>query len=146
FFHSWSGDCLQTLRVAKKRNIPSLIEIPTWHRGAQPGGTRAVTSDNRGRRQLPVLQGVGRWKQSLLLERERFLEEYELADLIVVLSKRAAESFRLSGFPERKLFYLPRGVDTDRFHPGRRPPVFRVVFSGALIERKGVHHLLAAWH
>src|SRR5438128_12209727 len=36
FFHSWSGDCLQTLRVAKKRNIPSLIEIPTWHRGSEP--------------------------------------------------------------------------------------------------------------
>src|ERR1700687_4128449 len=36
FFHSWSGDCLETLRVAKKRKIPSLIEIPTWHRGSQP--------------------------------------------------------------------------------------------------------------
>ena len=23
FFHSWSGDCLQTLRVAKKKKIPS---------------------------------------------------------------------------------------------------------------------------
>ena len=27
-----------------------------------------------------------------------------------------------------------------------RPPNFRAVFSGALIERKGVHHLLEAWH
>src|ERR1700724_1638776 len=36
FFHSWSGDCLETLRVATKRKIPSLIEIPTWHRGSQP--------------------------------------------------------------------------------------------------------------
>src|SRR6266852_3435935 len=36
FFHSWSGDCLEALRVAKKRNIPSLIEIPTWHRSSQP--------------------------------------------------------------------------------------------------------------
>src|SRR4029077_12845260 len=32
FFHSWSGDCLRSLRVAKQRRIPSLIEIPTWHR------------------------------------------------------------------------------------------------------------------
>src|SRR3989442_269343 len=37
FFHSWSGDCLQTLRVAKKRKIPSLIEIPTWHRDSAEG-------------------------------------------------------------------------------------------------------------
>src|ERR1700730_17986789 len=30
--HSWSGDCLQSLRVAKQRRIPSIVEIPTWHR------------------------------------------------------------------------------------------------------------------
>src|ERR1051325_6210148 len=32
FFHSWQGDCLLSLRVAKKLRIPSIIEIPTWHR------------------------------------------------------------------------------------------------------------------
>jgi glycosyltransferase involved in cell wall biosynthesis len=37
-------------------------------------------------------------------------------------------------------------VDVERFKPGPRPPVFRAVFSGALIERKGIHHLLEAWH
>src|SRR6266481_3356392 len=37
FFHSWSGDCLQTLRVAKRKKIPSLIEIPTWHRDRPTG-------------------------------------------------------------------------------------------------------------
>src|SRR4030081_1620220 len=31
-FHSWSGDCLQSLRVAKKMGVPSIVEIPTWHR------------------------------------------------------------------------------------------------------------------
>src|ERR1044071_1640047 len=41
-FHSWSGDCLRSLQVAKQRRIPSMIEIPTWHRdrgkvkGAEP--------------------------------------------------------------------------------------------------------------
>src|SRR3982074_2783441 len=30
-FHSWSGDCLQSLRVANQRRIPSIVEIPTWH-------------------------------------------------------------------------------------------------------------------
>ena len=87
-----------------------------------------------------------RWKESLLLDRDRYLEEYDLADLILVLSERAAETFRVQGFSEDKLFYLPRGVDVDRFTPGERPRHFRAVFSGALIERKGVHHLLEAWH
>src|SRR5207237_8015135 len=62
-----------------------------------------------------------------------------------VLSERAAETFRVQGFPEEKLFYLPRGVDVDRFTPGVRPAKFRAIFSGALIERKGIHHLLEAW-
>ena len=76
----------------------------------------------------------------------RYIEEYELADLLVVLSTKAAETFRIQGFPEEKLFYLPRGVDVERFKPGTGPPMFRAVFSGALIERKGIHHLLEAWH
>lgn len=131
FFHSWSGDCLQTLRVAQKRGLPSLVEIPTWHRdwaGIKPSPRQ------------------GNWKDRFLLERERFLEEYQLATLLAVLSETAAETFRVRGFPEEKLFYLPRGVDIDRFRPGARPEIFRVIFSGALIERKGIHHLLEAWH
>ena len=141
FFHSWSGDCLESLRVAKRKNIPSLIEIPTWHRGSQGPAVSGQRSEVRKN-----------WKSRLLLEQERFLEEYELASLVVVLSEKAAESFRAANFPDQKLFYLPRGVDVERFKPQSEPdgrkrtPVFRVIFSGALIERKGIHHLLEAWH
>ena len=80
-----------------------------------------------------------------MLERRRFIEEYKLADLLLVLSETAADTFRARGFPEEKLFYLPRGVDIERFKPGHRPAKFRTVFSGALIKRKGIHHLLEAW-
>jgi glycosyltransferase involved in cell wall biosynthesis len=141
-FHSWSGDCLQSLRVAHKLRVPSIVEIPTWHRDrGKVLGDRAATA--------PPAAGLSRqqrWKESLLQTRERFLEEYELADLLFVLSEKAADTFRVQGFPEEKLFYLPRGVDVERFKPGVRPPIFRAVFSGALIERKGIHHLLEAWH
>ena len=152
FFHSWSGDCLETLRVARRKKIPSLIEIPTWHRSSQrsdvppsPKGYGAASRDQGS-------EVRKNWKSRFLLERERFLEEYELATLVVVLSEKAAESFRAANFPDEKLFYLPRGVDVERFKPGsepdgrKRPPIFRAIFSGALIERKGVHHLLEAWH
>jgi glycosyltransferase involved in cell wall biosynthesis len=138
FFHSWSGDCLQSLRVAKKRKIPSLIEIPTWHRDRATGKV--------GESKIQATGPFGKWKSGLLLDRERFLEEYELADLVVVLSEKATETFRAKNFPEEKLFYLPRGVDIERFKPGGRPAKFRAIFSGALIERKGIHHLLEAWH
>src|SRR6476619_406495 len=91
-FHSWSGDCLQSLRVARKLGIPSLVEIPTWHR-------------DRGKRQRPdseaematPLPFYRRWKEDLLVVRTRYIEEYELADLLVVLSTKAAETFRIQG-------------------------------------------------
>ncbi len=141
-FHSWSGDCLLSLRVAKKHRIPSIVEIPTWHRdrgklkAEEPTGAGSTSS----------LSWFRKGKSALLLERKRFIEEYKLADLLVVLSEMAAETFRVQGFPEEKLFYLPRGVDVERFKPGQRPAKFRAIFSGALIERKGIHHLLEAWH
>src|SRR5438067_5358511 len=33
-FHSWSGDCLRSLQVAERLGVPSIVEIPTWHRDA----------------------------------------------------------------------------------------------------------------
>lgn len=136
-FHSWSGDCLQSLRVARKLGVPSIVEIPTWHRDRGKVGDRAPSSTTNPSRN---------WKENLLQTRERFIEEYDLADVLFVLSQKAADTFRVQGFSEDKLYYLPRGVDIERFKPGPRPPIFRAVFSGALIERKGIHHLLEAWH
>ena len=138
-FHSWSGDCLASLRVTKEKRIPSILEIPTGHRDGAPGKIAPTPSSNDSTRSKS-------WKSNFLLQRERFIEEYQLADLILVLSQNAADTFRARGFAEEKLFYLPRGVDVGRFKPGTRPAKFRVVFSGALIERKGIHHLLEAWH
>ncbi len=140
-FHSWSGDCLLSLREAKKRNIPSILEIPTWHRDRGK-----IKSPQAPPPPEPKLSWRKRWKEDLLLQRDRFIEEYDLATLILVLSEKAAETFRVQGFSEEKLFYLPRGVDIERFTPGERPSHFRAIFSGALIERKGVHHLLEAWN
>jgi glycosyltransferase involved in cell wall biosynthesis len=141
-FHSWSGDCLRSLQVAKRLGIPSIVEIPTWHRDGgkqkihQPGKP-TPTGD------VPAFE---RWKNRLLLQRKRFVKEYDLADLLLVLSDRAAQTFRVRGFPEEKLFYLPRGVDVERFKPGTHPETFRAVFAGALIKRKGIQHVLEAWH
>jgi glycosyltransferase involved in cell wall biosynthesis len=141
-FHSWSGDCLRSLRVAKQRRIPSIVEIPTWHRG---GAKLKLERPEIGESKSGASR-FQKWKAGLLLDRKRFAEEYKLADLLLVLSRTAADTFRVRGFPEKKLFYLPRGVDVKRFKPGQRPVKFRAVFTGALIKRKGIHHLLEAWH
>jgi glycosyltransferase involved in cell wall biosynthesis len=141
-FHSWSGDCLRSLQVAKKLGVPSIVEIPTWHRD---GGKQKIQQADKpaSTGNIPTFE---RWKNRLLLQRRRFVREYDLADLLLVLSNKAAQTFRVRGFPEEKLFYLPRGVDVDRFKPATPPETFRAVFAGALIKRKGIQHVLEAWH
>ncbi|MEA3186431.1 MAG: hypothetical protein QOD99_261 [Chthoniobacter sp.] len=142
-FHGWSGECVRTLREAKRRGIPSLIEIPTWHRN-KGKKKRAKTKSERERE---AIRGWKRRFNDLLVTRQQTMEEYDLATLILVLSQKAVETFLAAGIPETKLFRHSRGVDVERFTPAEKPPgVFRAVFVGALIKRKGVHHLLEVWH
>ena len=140
-FHVWSGEALAGLRVAKSLGIPSLLEIPTWHR--QKGKVLpAKTEQEIAMENAPVPQ---RWLNRLLISRQESLEEYELADLILVESEKAADTFRVLGFSDEKLYSMPQGVDINRFQPGTAPTLFRAVFVGALIKRKGVHTLVEAW-
>jgi glycosyltransferase involved in cell wall biosynthesis len=140
-FHGWSGEAVRSLRVAKELGIPSILEIPTWHRHkgnvVPPKTDLEIAMEN-----APVPE---RWLNRLLVSRQQSLEEYELADLLLVLSEKAEETFHFAGFPKSKLFRMSRGVDVKRFQPGNRPGNFRVLFVGALIKRKGVHLLLEAW-
>ncbi len=142
-FHAWSGECVQTLREAAQMGIPSVLEIPTWHRN-KGKKKPAVTKSERERAAEPWPRRV---MNGMLVTRQQIIEEYELATLILVLSHCAADTFRVAGVPEEKLFYLPRGVDIERFTPAEKPPEkFRAIFLGALKKRKGVHTLLEAWH
>ncbi len=142
-FHGWSGECVRTLRVARQQGIPSVIEIPTWHRHKGKVKPDRLTKSERER---AALRGFSGWKNRLLISRQQMLEEYDLANLILVLSEKAEETFLSAGVAKEKLFRHQRGVDVERFTPaGKEPEIFRAVFVGALIERKGVHHLLRAW-
>jgi glycosyltransferase involved in cell wall biosynthesis len=142
FFHSWSGDCLRSLRVAKSRGIPSMIEIPTWHRN-KGRIKKSITWSEVQRDEAPFPQSV---LNRLLVTRQQVMEEYALADLILVLSEKARETFQVAGVPDEKLFLLGRGADPEEFYPADSPPkTFRVIFVGSLIRRKGVHLILDAW-
>src|SRR5260221_12983804 len=129
-FHAWSGSALSGLRAAKTLGIPSLLEIPTWHRQKgkvlPPKTEQEIAMEN-----APIPQ---RWLNSLLISRQETLEEDELADLILVESEKAADTFRLLGFPNEKLYSKPQGADVSRFQPEPLPTQFRAVFVGALIK------------
>jgi glycosyltransferase involved in cell wall biosynthesis len=142
-FHGWSGESVRSLRAARERGMPSLLEIATWHRNKGKDKPARLTKSERERAAARGWQG---FKNRLLITRQQMLEEYDLADLILVLSQKAEETFLAAGIAPAKLFRHQRGVDVERFTPAEKPPeIFRAVFVGALIERKGVHHLLATW-
>jgi len=152
FFHGWAGNSLCSLRAARRLGIPSVLEIPTWHRDkgkVKPRDKREISKHERNAGRIE------RMLPGLLVSRQESLEEYDLADLLLVPSECSARTFEIAGIPREKLFFLGAGVDVMQFEPPpdfhRMPAAFdaarplRAVFCGALIKRKGAHVLLEAW-
>jgi glycosyltransferase involved in cell wall biosynthesis len=143
FFHGWSGESFRCLIEARLRGIPSVMDIPTWHRNkgvAKPAETKSEREDRLAGRDWK------HWRKRLHPGRLQQLAEYDLADVLLMPSLKSAETFLAAGIPEHKLHYVGRGADLERYRANAPPPEkFRAVFVGALIRRKGVHHLLAAW-
>jgi glycosyltransferase involved in cell wall biosynthesis len=140
--HTWSGDALESLRVANRLRLPALLEIPTWHRNKGKVKKDKTWSEIQ-RDAAPFPRSV---LNRLLVTRQQVMEEYARATLLLVLSEKAKETFLIAGLPEEKLFLTSRGVDVERFTPAPAPPEkFRAIFVGSLSRRKGVHHLLDVW-
>jgi len=140
-FHSWAGDALHSLRFAKQAGIPSILEIPTWHKHQGKSIPPQIEEEMEfARARFPK-----RWLNRFLVLRHHVLEEYELAQLLMVRSEKAKETFIVADVPKEKLFLNSDGADVQRFRPGEKPTVFRALFVGSLIKRKGVHVLLEAW-
>lgn len=77
---------------------------------------------------------------------ERELWEYREADLIVVPSTFVKRTFIEQGISENKLFVNNFGVDLNAFYPKeKKDDVFRIIYTGQLTLRKGVHYLLQAF-
>ncbi len=143
FFHGWSGESFRTLVEAKMKGLPSVLDVATWHRN------KGIPKPNETKRERETRQadrGWRDWRRHLHATRQQHLAEYDLATLLFMPSQKSAETFRVAGVPEEKLHYVGRGVDIQRYQVAEAvPEVFRVVFVGALIKRKGVHLLLEAW-
>ena len=141
FLHTWSGDGLRSLIAARQKGVPSVMDIPTWHRNKGLQKPFLTKSEREAAR----LTGFAGWKHRLLISRQHMLMEYELPTLLFMPSLCSAQTFLEAGIPPERLHYTGRGVDPARYSPGTPPEKFRLVFVGALIRRKGVHHLLRSW-
>jgi starch synthase len=76
----------------------------------------------------------------------KVLEEFALADYIVVPSTHAKRTFLDQGFAPGKLLLLPYGVDIRHFrNEEKADKTFRVIYAGSLTIRKGPQYLLEAF-
>jgi len=78
---------------------------------------------------------------------EKGLHEYAAADYIFVLSSYVERTFLDRGVPAAKLVKVPSGIDLAPFRPlPKEDKKFRVIFCGAVQNKKGVQYLLEAFH
>jgi len=137
---AYEGGALQTFREARRLGIATLYELPStyWYWEHKLLSEEAVRNPEFAGL-LPKLfdsPGHMQWKD----------EELRLADCVFVASRHVRRS--LAGIvPEGKIRVIPYGAPAPRPRPesGRDPSrPLRVLFVGALIQRKGVSYLLEA--
>lgn len=77
---------------------------------------------------------------------QRFFSECQQADLILVLSEVAKQTFLQAGFTSDQVVVLAPFINTVRFHPvPKTDDTFRVLYVGTIEPRKGVPYLINAF-
>lgn len=134
FFQGVTGQCLESMRAAKKRGSFTILDVVTFH------NEHYATQMNRE----CAIFGIRPLQHPAL--HTRILEEYAIADAIRVMSEPARVSFLERGFSEEKVFVVPPPFDMARF-PASAPGKERFVISfvGLIEPAKGFHYLIDAF-
>ncbi len=142
-FHGWSGSSLCSLSYCRERGIVSFLENPGPHfRYAEE-----IISLEYGELGIQWKKDPGIFKDFFGFSASYLQSEYDQAKFLILESDFTRDTFLARGLAGEKLFVVPRGVDTVRFHPPaeRDNKTFRVLFVGTIGVRKGVRYLLDAW-
>ncbi len=140
--HTWPRGALQTLKVAKRLGIPTVLERPNAH-------TRYCYE--------AVAKECARIGVSLPHREYRFDEpalaleqsEFDAADRLLCPGAFPEQSFLDLGFRPERLARHAYGFDEDRYFPDTKPRdasrPFIGLFVGVDAVRKGLHLALQAW-
>jgi glycosyltransferase involved in cell wall biosynthesis len=133
---AWSGKALNTISRAKEFGAKTILERSSAHIGRQHDILQEERELTGAYIELPDPRTIA-----------QELEEYGRADYISVPSNFVFQSFVERGFPPDRLLLVNFGVDVQHFKPiPKRDSKFRIIHSGSLSLRKGVHYLLRAFH
>ncbi len=132
--HAFEGAALFTLREARRRDFPAVLDAPSAHEyNLSLAAAEAVEYGVR----LPLRFG----------SRTRVARERELADAVVSPSDFVTSCLVEHGVPGKKIVAIPFGADVDQFSPAERMPSghFRLLSVASINYRKGTRYLLQAW-
>lgn len=134
-FDGLSGFSLHSIRAAKNAGAVTVVTRGSSHIEYQ---NRILEEEYRSHNIPKVV--VDR------ANTEKEIREYAEADYISIPSLFAKRTFMEYGVPESKLIVVPYGVDLSSFRQlPKEDDVFRVIMTGGMTLRKGVHHLLQAF-
>jgi glycosyltransferase involved in cell wall biosynthesis len=141
--HAWPLGARETLKVARRLGVPTVLERANAHTRYAYEVVRAECE--RLGVALPPDHEHAFNAETLAKEEE----EYELADKLLCPSEFVVKTFLEEGFPADKLVRHVYGFDESTFfpdereRPGNRP--FTLIFVGVAAVRKGLHFALEAW-
>ncbi len=141
--HTWPLGALETLKVARRLGIPTLMERPNAH-------TRfAMEVVQRECKRLGVTLPPDHEHAYNAKKLEKEEAEYELAYRLLCPSGFVAQTFLDRGFQREKLARHSYGFDSEKYNArGRQQeskPGLTMLFVGVCAVRKGVHYALEAW-
>jgi glycosyltransferase involved in cell wall biosynthesis len=141
--HTWPLGALETLNVARRLGIPTVLERPNAH-------TRfayEVVAEECARLGVELPPDHEHAFNEVILAREE--AEYELADGLLCPSEFVVQTFLDQGVGRERLVRHIYGYDETTF----RPPASRsedgggltMLYVGVAAVRKGLHYALDAW-
>ena len=133
-FHFVSSVGLYSARKAKSLGATIVCDVRQGH----PVVVKSILQDEA------KAFGV-KWNAAGRLYESRVLQEFEIADYLVVPSFATKATFATAGFPEDRMFVVPYGADLGHFQKRERTDkVFRILYVGQVTLGKGVQYLFQA--
>ncbi len=134
-FVGWSGCSEHAIHCASQKGMRTVVERGSSHILFQENILKEEYARYGLHPQLPSGGSI-----------DKELREYDAADIIMVPSTFARDTFLQYGTDPHKVRVVPYGVDVSKFKPSDTPPeIFRVLYVGSMSIRKGVPYLLQAF-
>ncbi len=134
-FQGVTGQCAESIRKAQKLGCGTLLDVVTTH----------IEDFGEEQRRECIRFGVRPSINRGL--RRRIQREYENADLIRVMSKRAQQTFLDRGFTDGRVRVVTPPLEFEEFPEAKfDEPKFRVSFVGLIEPWKGFHYLIEAFN